>query len=164
MGIWRLIEDIPRSGSFNMAADLMLLNNYSQDDYPVFRIYDWECPTLSIGRNEYLTVELIWICVRVLKFLLFGEQQVGKLFCMDLTSHIHWLEECWINNSQEVCWTTIATWQKDLAAFFNGWVLVLIYRNGPFGRKIGIHISALWIHLLMKYWLKGEKLLVVRNV
>ena len=54
MGIWRLIEDIPRSGSFNMAADLMLLDNYSQDDYPVFRIYDWECPTLSLGRNEVL--------------------------------------------------------------------------------------------------------------
>ena len=54
MGIWRLIEDIPRSGSFNMAADLMLLDNYSKDDYPVFRIYDWECPTLSLGRNEVL--------------------------------------------------------------------------------------------------------------
>ena len=54
MGIWRLIEDIPRSGSFNMAADQVLLENYSQEDYPVFRIYDWECTTLSLGRNEVL--------------------------------------------------------------------------------------------------------------
>jgi len=54
MEIWRLIEDIPRSGSFNMAADQMLLDNFSQDDNPVFRIYDWECPTLSLGRHEVL--------------------------------------------------------------------------------------------------------------
>jgi len=54
MGIWRLIEDIPRSGSFNMAADQVLLENYVRGDHPVFRIYDWECPTLSLGRNEKL--------------------------------------------------------------------------------------------------------------
>ncbi|HIN47369.1 MAG TPA: lipoate--protein ligase family protein [Deltaproteobacteria bacterium] len=54
MRIWRLIEDISRSGSFNMAADQVLLENYSRDSYPVFRVYDWECPTLSLGRNEKL--------------------------------------------------------------------------------------------------------------
>ncbi|MBC8259860.1 MAG: hypothetical protein H8E38_12645 [SAR324 cluster bacterium] len=52
MDIWRLIEDIPRSGSFNMAADQVLLDNYSQNDDPVLRLYDWECSTLSLGRNE----------------------------------------------------------------------------------------------------------------
>jgi len=54
MRIWRLIEDIPRIGSFNMAADQVLLENYSQDANPIFRIYDWECTTLSLGRNEIL--------------------------------------------------------------------------------------------------------------
>ncbi len=52
MKIWRLIEDIPRSGSFNMAADQVLLENYSKNDDPVFRIYEWAETTLSLGRNE----------------------------------------------------------------------------------------------------------------
>ena len=54
MRIWRLIEDIPRSPSFNMAADQMLLENYSKNEYPVFRIYEWSGATLSLGRNEKL--------------------------------------------------------------------------------------------------------------
>ena len=54
MGIWRLIEDIPRSGSFNMAADQVLLESYAQNSHPVFRIYEWAGATLSLGRNEKL--------------------------------------------------------------------------------------------------------------
>lgn len=54
MRTWRLIEDIPRTGSFNMAADQVLLDNFSQDELPIFRLYDWESPTLSLGRNEQL--------------------------------------------------------------------------------------------------------------
>ena len=54
MEVWRLIMDVPRSGSFNMAADQLLLDNYSRDDHPVFRIYEWEEPVLSFGRNEKL--------------------------------------------------------------------------------------------------------------
>ena len=54
MGIWRLIEDIPRSGSFNMAADQLLLESYAQNSHPVFRIYEWAGATLSLGRNEKL--------------------------------------------------------------------------------------------------------------
>ena len=54
MGIWRLIEDIPRSGSFNMAADQLLLESYAQNTYPVFRLYEWAGATLSLGRNEKL--------------------------------------------------------------------------------------------------------------
>ena len=49
---WRLIKDIPRSGSFNMAADQVLLDKCRDDADPVFRLYDWECPTLSLGKNE----------------------------------------------------------------------------------------------------------------
>ena len=54
MGIWRLINDIPRSGSFNMAADQVLLENYSNNEHPIFRIYEWTGATLSLGRNEKL--------------------------------------------------------------------------------------------------------------
>jgi Lipoate-protein ligase A len=52
MQTWRLINDIPRSGSFNMAADQMLLERSREKTEPVFRLYDWECPTLSLGKNE----------------------------------------------------------------------------------------------------------------
>ena len=54
MGNWRLIIDSPRSGSFNMAADQVLLNLSQEYSEPVFRLYDWECPTLSLGKNEKL--------------------------------------------------------------------------------------------------------------
>ena len=51
---WRLIIDTPRSGSFNMAADQVLLDLCRDYAEPVFRLYDWECPTLSLGKNEKL--------------------------------------------------------------------------------------------------------------
>ena len=54
MGNWRLIIDSPRSGSFNMAADQDLLDLCRDYTKPVFRLYDWECPTLSLGKNEKL--------------------------------------------------------------------------------------------------------------
>ena len=41
MRTWRLIKDIPRSGSFNMAADQVLLNECLDNADPVFRLYDW---------------------------------------------------------------------------------------------------------------------------
>ena len=52
--IWRLIEDRPRSGSFNMAADQIMLDEFLNDSKPIFRVYEWECPTISVGRNEVL--------------------------------------------------------------------------------------------------------------
>ena len=52
METWRLIHDIPRSGSFNMAADQFLLDKCQDYAKPVLRLYDWECPTLSLGKNE----------------------------------------------------------------------------------------------------------------
>ena len=54
MHTWRLIYDIPRSGSFNMAADQVLFEKCGDYSEPVFRLYDWECPTLSLGKNEKL--------------------------------------------------------------------------------------------------------------
>ena len=58
MGNWRLIIDSPRSGSFNMAADQVLLDLCRDYPEPVFRLYDWECPTLSLGKNEKLDSQL----------------------------------------------------------------------------------------------------------
>ena len=52
INVWRLIDDVPRSGSFNMAADQVLFDKCKFDSKPIFRVYDWECPTISIGRNE----------------------------------------------------------------------------------------------------------------
>ena len=49
---WRLIEDPPRSGSFNMAVDLHSLQQFRPGDSPIFRLYSWKRPTLSLGRNE----------------------------------------------------------------------------------------------------------------
>ena len=51
---WRLIEDISRSGSFNMAADEFLLRSFHAGDSPTFRLYTWNQATLSLGRNETL--------------------------------------------------------------------------------------------------------------
>ena len=85
MRIWRLIEDIPRTGSFNMAADQLLLENYSLDANPVFRIYDWECTTLSLGRNEILDNQLIWMYAGDFKSQLSAAQRAEKLFYMVLT-------------------------------------------------------------------------------
>ena len=55
---WRLIIDTPRSGSFNMAADQVLLDLCQDYAEPVFRLYEWECPTLSLGKNEKLDSQL----------------------------------------------------------------------------------------------------------
>ena len=35
-----------------MAADQVLLEKCVDNADPVFRLYDWECPTLSLGKNE----------------------------------------------------------------------------------------------------------------
>ena len=52
MDCWRLIEDSPRAGSFNMAADNSLFERHCPGDPPVLRLYTWNPPALSLGRNE----------------------------------------------------------------------------------------------------------------
>ncbi|HCP34453.1 MAG TPA: hypothetical protein DIT94_08705, partial [Deltaproteobacteria bacterium] len=49
---WRLIEDPPQSGPFNMAVDFQLLEQFKPGKTPIFRLYSWQRPTLSLGRNE----------------------------------------------------------------------------------------------------------------
>lgn len=49
---WRLIEDPPQSGPFNMAVDFQLLEQFKPGKTPIFRLYSWQRSTLSLGRNE----------------------------------------------------------------------------------------------------------------
>jgi lipoate-protein ligase A len=53
-----LIEDVPQSGAFNMAADQVLLERFCPGDPPILRLYAWDRSTLSIGRNERLDSKL----------------------------------------------------------------------------------------------------------
>ena len=48
---WRLIRDAPRSGARNMAIDHALAACLGQGEAAA-RLYSWERPTLSLGRNE----------------------------------------------------------------------------------------------------------------
>lgn len=51
---WRLIRDGRRPGSFNMAADSVLLEACTPETPPTLRLYRWTRPILSLGRNEPL--------------------------------------------------------------------------------------------------------------
>ncbi|MEX2048409.1 MAG: biotin/lipoate A/B protein ligase family protein [Gemmatimonadota bacterium] len=48
---WRLLRDEPRSGSRNMALDHALALRLAPSE-GVVRLYGWERPTVSLGRNE----------------------------------------------------------------------------------------------------------------
>ena len=50
---WRLIDGGPLDGASNMAVDEALLNCFKHESStPVFRIYGWEPPALSLGRFQ----------------------------------------------------------------------------------------------------------------
>jgi lipoate-protein ligase A len=50
---WRFIDTGPLDGSSNMAVDEALLNCFDPEkSRPVFRIYGWEPPALSLGRFQ----------------------------------------------------------------------------------------------------------------
>lgn len=56
--IWDFRDDGARSGADNMALDLRLLEEATR---PTLRLYTWERPTLSLGRNQsddWVDVEL----------------------------------------------------------------------------------------------------------
>ena len=50
--IWRFIESHRQSGSFNKAADQVLFSQLKLGDTPTLRLYTWDRPTLSIGKNQ----------------------------------------------------------------------------------------------------------------
>ena len=59
--IWRFIEDYAQSGSFNMAADQVLLQQIKRGNTPTLRLYTWNQLTLSIGKNQRLDqIETGW--------------------------------------------------------------------------------------------------------
>ncbi|HNZ26904.1 MAG TPA: lipoate--protein ligase family protein [Spirochaetota bacterium] len=50
---WKLIIDNPRNGFKNMATDETLLTKiFAEDGTPIFRIYRWDKPTISLGRFQ----------------------------------------------------------------------------------------------------------------
>ena len=50
---WRLIEDAAAPGAWNMAVDEAMLELARRDDTPpTLRLYDWDRPTLSLGRHQ----------------------------------------------------------------------------------------------------------------
>lgn len=49
-GVWRLMDEPPRSGVWNMAEDIALLEG--DGPLPVLRLYSWERPTLSLGYRQ----------------------------------------------------------------------------------------------------------------
>lgn len=51
MSVWYMLNQGPMPGSFNMALDEYLLTHQLS---PVLRLYQWECPTLSLGFSQKL--------------------------------------------------------------------------------------------------------------
>jgi lipoate-protein ligase A len=49
---WVVIRDRPASGAWNMALDAALLRAAERDGLRALRLYAWDPPTLSFGRNE----------------------------------------------------------------------------------------------------------------
>jgi len=50
--VWRLIVDEARPGATNMAIDEALFESVQAGGRPVLRLYHWEPPCLSLGRNQ----------------------------------------------------------------------------------------------------------------
>ena len=50
--VWRLIIDEARTGATNMAIDETLFESVQAGGRPVLRLYHWNPPCLSLGRNQ----------------------------------------------------------------------------------------------------------------
>ena len=49
---WRLIFDKKSAGYYNMAADEALVNSYRKNRVPVFRVYGWSRPFVTLGYRQ----------------------------------------------------------------------------------------------------------------
>ncbi|HUF65820.1 MAG TPA: lipoate--protein ligase family protein [Gemmatimonadaceae bacterium] len=52
MTAWRLLDTGPLEGAVNMAFDVALMERARTTGERVFRVYGWDRPTLSLGRNQ----------------------------------------------------------------------------------------------------------------
>lgn len=53
MTVWRWQRDlVPGTPNANMAADARLLSEVLEGASPVFRIYTWDCPCVTVGRLQ----------------------------------------------------------------------------------------------------------------
>jgi lipoate-protein ligase A len=56
---WRFIDSLPDCGARNMSVDEALLSTFDPvNSLPVFRIYGWSPPALSVGRFQKTTEEI----------------------------------------------------------------------------------------------------------
>lgn len=55
---WLLLMDSPRSAAYNMAKDEYCLQKALKEGRPVLRLYQWDGPALSAGRNQKIEREL----------------------------------------------------------------------------------------------------------
>ena len=57
--IWRCIESSPANGALNMSVDEALFSSFDPiNSLPVFRVYSWAPPALSIGRFQNSSKEI----------------------------------------------------------------------------------------------------------
>jgi lipoate-protein ligase A len=49
---WWLIDDPPAGAARNMAKDAYLFTRIARWNRPILRLYEWDAPTLSLGRNQ----------------------------------------------------------------------------------------------------------------
>jgi lipoate-protein ligase A len=49
---WHFFRTAPARGTFNMALDEALMRSSQRTGNAYFRVYGWETPTLSLGRNQ----------------------------------------------------------------------------------------------------------------
>ena len=63
---WRLLDSEAGAGDWNMALDRALLDSAAaRDAVPVLRFYSWEAPTLSFGRMQRTSDDLLRRCAEL---------------------------------------------------------------------------------------------------
>ena len=158
MGNWRLIIDTPRSGSFNMAADQVLLDLCRDYAEPVFRLYDWECPTLSLGKNEKLDSLLDLQECQNLSIPVVRRMTGGKsvLHGFDLTYSF----VAGVHDSQFPGEYLIITnfLPEDLKNFFRSWDLIQYYSRNHYKIKKQKLIFVFLSHL-HEILIEGKKII-----
>jgi lipoate-protein ligase A len=63
--VWRLLEDGPANGAWNMGVDEALLESAARSGTATLRLYAWEGPWLSLGYAQALPADRLDACRRV---------------------------------------------------------------------------------------------------
>lgn len=97
---WRLLRTPPADGGFNMALDLALMNVARDEGVGILRVYGWNRPTVSFGRNErvsgvYLAEEMAHAGLDVVRRptggrALLHEHEVTYSVALPIADQTHW--------------------------------------------------------------------------